>query len=70
MEGSDSVETTMRSNLTRKLGQPKSDPDRVYWDLHEHKEVSLKKGSFEPPGGGSPVSGVLIEAAVLQGEPE
>ncbi|HWF47931.1 MAG TPA: hypothetical protein VG168_13050 [Bryobacteraceae bacterium] len=70
IDGSGSVEAAMRSNLTRKLGRPKSEGDRFYWELGDHREISLKSGSFQPPEGGPSVSGVLIEAVVLQGEPE
>jgi hypothetical protein len=70
MDGSGSAETELRSNLTQKLGRPKGEGDRVYWDLGEHREISLKNGSFQPPEGGSLVNGILIEAVVLQGEPE
>jgi hypothetical protein len=70
IEGPGSAETTMRSNLTRRLGPPKSEGDRIYWDLGGHREVSLKNGSFNPPAGGPLVNGLLIEAVVLQGEPE
>jgi hypothetical protein len=69
-DGSASAETGLRSNLTHKLGHPKGEGDRVYWDLGEHREVSLKNGSFQSPEGGSLVNGILIEAVVLQGEPE
>jgi hypothetical protein len=70
MAGSGSAETELRSNLTQKLGRPKREGDRVYWDLGEHREISLKNGSFQPPEGGSLVNGILMEAVVLQGEPE
>ena len=70
VESSGSANTALRSNLVRKLGQPTNDGDRASWEMGEHREVSLQNGRFEAPEGGSQVSGVLITAAVLQGEPE
>jgi len=60
----------VRSEFAKSLGPAKTEPERAVWSLGRYRELSVKGGKFDPPEGGPPVSGVLVELGVLQGEPE